>query len=93
MWGTTCPKVRGQQQEGAQQAAVCPSTALPLQEGKGLTAPPPHLLPFMIIVPPGWLGLTLAMGLTAQWLNRLNGLMARWARWLDGLIGLMGLKA
>ena len=73
MWGTTCPKVRGQQQEGAQQAAVSPSTALPPRKGKGLTAPPPHPPPFMIIVSSGRLGLTLTMGLTAQWLDGLDG--------------------
>jgi hypothetical protein len=69
------------QQEGAQQAAVSPSTALPPREEKGFTAPPPHPPPFMIIVSPGRLGLTQATGSTAQWL------MARWARRLNGLMG------
>ncbi len=64
------------QREGAQQAAVSPSTALPPREGKGLTAPPPHPPPFMIIVSLGRLGLTVATGLTAQWLDWLNGLTA-----------------
>ncbi len=52
--------------EGAWQVAVSPSTAPPPQEGKGLTAPPPHPPSFMIIVSPRWLGLTLATGSTAQ---------------------------
>jgi hypothetical protein len=64
------------QWEGAMQAAVPPSTVLPPQEGKGFTAPLPYPSPFMIIVSPGQLGLTLATGLTAQWLDRLDGLMA-----------------
>ena len=64
------------QQEGARQATVSPSTAPLLQEGKGITAPPPHPLPFMIIVSLGQLGLTVATGLTAQWLDGLNGLTA-----------------
>ncbi len=67
------------QREGARQAAVSPSTALPPQEGEGLMAPPPHPPPFMITVSPGRLGLTLAMGSIAQWLNGLDGLTARWA--------------
>ncbi len=40
-------------EEGARQTAVSPSAALPPQEGKGLTAPPPHPLPFVIVVSPG----------------------------------------
>jgi hypothetical protein len=64
------------QREGAWQATVSPSTALPPREGKGLTAPPPHPLPFMIIISLGWLGLTVATGLMAQWLDGLNSLMA-----------------
>jgi hypothetical protein len=69
------------QWEEAQQAAVSLSTALPLWKGKGLTALPPHPPPFMIIVSPGRLGLTLATGLTAQSLNGLDGLtaLAQWA--------------
>jgi hypothetical protein len=73
------------QLEGAQQATVSLSTALLPQEGKGLMALPPHLPPFMIIVSPGRLGLTVATGLTAQWLDGLNGLTARWAQQLDEL--------
>ncbi len=61
------------QREGAWQAAVSLSTALPPWEMKGLTALPPHPPPFMIIVSPERLRLTLAMGLMAQWLNRLSG--------------------
>jgi hypothetical protein len=67
---------RTRQREGAWQATVSPSTALPPWEGKGLTAPPPHPPPFMIIVSPGWLGLTLVTRLMAQWLDGLDGLMA-----------------
>ena len=72
------------QWEGAWQAAVSPSTMLTPWEGKGLTAPPLHPPPFMIIMPPGWLGLTLTMGSTAQLLNGLNGFNS-----LTGLTGLM----
>jgi hypothetical protein len=63
------------QREGAQQAAVSLSTALPPRKGKGLMAPSPHLL-FMIIRSPGRLGLTLATGLMAQLLNGLDSLTA-----------------
>ena len=43
----------GMTEEGTRQTAVSPSTALPPQEGKGLTAPPPHTLPFVIVLSPG----------------------------------------
>ena len=40
----------GMTEEGARQTAVSLSAVLPLREGKGLTAPPPHHLPFVIAV-------------------------------------------
>jgi hypothetical protein len=43
----------GMTEEGARQTAVSPSAALPPREGKDLTAPPPHPLPFVIVVSPG----------------------------------------
>ncbi len=43
----------GTTEEGARKTEVSPSTALPPREGKGLTAPLPHALPFVIIVSPG----------------------------------------
>jgi hypothetical protein len=64
------------QWKGARQAAVSLFTALPRREGKGLAAPLPHPPPFMIIVSLGRLGLTVATGLTAQWLDGLDGSMA-----------------
>ncbi len=64
------------QWEVAWQAVVSPSTVLPPREGKGLTALLLHPPSFMIIVSPGRLGLTLATGSTAQWLNGLEGLTA-----------------
>jgi hypothetical protein len=63
------------QREGARQAAVSLSTAPPPREGKGLMAPPPHPPPFMIIVSLGRLGLTVATGSMAQWLDGLDGSM------------------
>jgi hypothetical protein len=78
------------QREGAWQAAVSPSTAPLPREGKGLTALLPHPPPFMIIVSPGRLGLTLATKSTAQWPDGLDGLTARWACRLDGLVGSTG---
>ena len=43
----------GMTEERAWQTAVSPSAVLPLREGKGLTAPPPHPLPFVIAMSPG----------------------------------------
>ncbi len=43
----------GMTEEGARQTMVSLSAALPPQEGKGRTAPPPHPLPFVIAVSPG----------------------------------------
>ena len=42
----------GRTEEGAQQTTVSLSAALLPREGKGLTAPPPHPLPFVIVVSP-----------------------------------------
>jgi hypothetical protein len=43
----------GTTEEGARQTAVSPSAVLLPRERKGLTAPPPHPLPFVIAVSPG----------------------------------------